>query len=139
MTAAVAVMERPCCEAVEAEEVKSLLEKKLETFEDMCNLSGIVEIDGITDEGKIKVLNHSSREAYEIDVDTIVKTPIKDLMLALETGVHIRLFGITRIVGYLSRVNNWNSSKIAELRDRRKGNYWENQRTNSERLELLDE
>lgn len=33
------------------------------------------------------------------------------------------LSGVTRIVGYFSRVNNWNRSKIGELRDRRKGVY----------------
>jgi ribonucleoside-triphosphate reductase len=35
------------------------------------------------------------------------------------TEVH----GLTRIVGYFSRINNWNKSKIGELKDRRKGNY----------------
>jgi hypothetical protein len=33
------------------------------------------------------------------------------------------LDGVTRIVGYYSRVNNWNKSKIGELRDRQKGQY----------------
>lgn len=33
------------------------------------------------------------------------------------------VYGITRIVGYYSRINNWNPSKLAELRDRRNGNY----------------
>ena len=36
----------------------------------------------------------------------------------------IVLNGITRIVGYYSRINNWNKSKIGELRDRSKGKYW---------------
>ncbi|MFC1546530.1 anaerobic ribonucleoside-triphosphate reductase [bacterium] len=31
--------------------------------------------------------------------------------------------GITRIVGYFSKVSNWNKSKLGELNDRRKGNY----------------
>lgn len=31
--------------------------------------------------------------------------------------------GITRIVGYYSRVQNWNKSKVGELRDRQKGQY----------------
>ncbi len=31
--------------------------------------------------------------------------------------------GLTRIVGYFSRVDNWNKSKHGELKDRRKGNY----------------
>ncbi len=35
----------------------------------------------------------------------------------------IVLNGITRIVGYYSRVNNWNKSKVGELRDRAKGSY----------------
>lgn len=134
-----AVLERPCLEEKEGVNVGELLEKRIELFADMCNLSGIVEIDGVTDEGKLKVLNHSNQNAYEVEIDTIVKTPIKDLMLALETGVHTRCFGISRIVGYLSRVNNWNKSKIGELKSRRLGNYWENTRTNSERLEILNE
>lgn len=33
------------------------------------------------------------------------------------------LNGITRIVGYYSRVENWNKSKIGELRDRQNGQY----------------
>ncbi len=35
----------------------------------------------------------------------------------------IKLNGITRIVGYYSRVNNWNKSKIGELRDRNQKHY----------------
>jgi ribonucleoside-triphosphate reductase len=31
--------------------------------------------------------------------------------------------GLTRIVGYFSRVSNWNKSKHGELKDRQKGNY----------------
>lgn len=33
------------------------------------------------------------------------------------------VYNITRIVGYFSRVNNWNPSKLAELEDRHHGNY----------------
>jgi len=33
------------------------------------------------------------------------------------------VYGITRIVGYFSRINNWNKSKVGELKDRRRGNY----------------
>lgn len=33
------------------------------------------------------------------------------------------VFGISRVVGYYSIIDNWNSSKIAEFRDRQKGNY----------------
>ncbi|MBU2063846.1 MAG: anaerobic ribonucleoside-triphosphate reductase [Candidatus Omnitrophica bacterium] len=37
------------------------------------------------------------------------------------------VYNITRIVGYFSRVNNWNPSKLAELKDRQQGNYKVNQ------------
>jgi ribonucleoside-triphosphate reductase len=33
------------------------------------------------------------------------------------------VYGITRIVGYFSRISNWNKSKLGELKDRRRGNY----------------
>ena len=33
------------------------------------------------------------------------------------------VYGMTRIVGYFSRVNNWNKSKLGEVKDRHKGNY----------------
>ena len=33
------------------------------------------------------------------------------------------VYGVTRIVGYYSRINNWNKSKLGELKDRQRGNY----------------
>jgi len=33
------------------------------------------------------------------------------------------VYGVTRVVGYFSRVSNWNLSKLGELRDRHRGNY----------------
>ena len=35
----------------------------------------------------------------------------------------IQLHGITRIVGYYSRVHNWNKSKVGELRERNQKHY----------------
>ena len=34
------------------------------------------------------------------------------------------VYGISRIVGYFSVIDNWNSSKKAEFANRQKGNYW---------------
>jgi ribonucleoside-triphosphate reductase len=34
-----------------------------------------------------------------------------------------RVYGMTRVVGYFSRIHNWNKSKVGELADRHKGNY----------------
>ena len=33
------------------------------------------------------------------------------------------VYGVTRIVGYYSRINNWNKSKLGELKDRHRGDY----------------
>jgi len=33
------------------------------------------------------------------------------------------VYGVTRIVGYYSRINNWNKSKLGELKDRHRGSY----------------
>ncbi len=34
------------------------------------------------------------------------------------------VYGISRVVGYFSKIENWNSSKRAELKRRQKGKYW---------------
>jgi len=34
------------------------------------------------------------------------------------------VFGMSRVVGYFSVIENWNASKKAELKRRQKGNYW---------------
>jgi ribonucleoside-triphosphate reductase len=34
-----------------------------------------------------------------------------------------RVYGISRVVGYFSRIDNWNASKRAEFKDRQKGDY----------------
>ena len=51
----------------------------------------------------------------------------------------IKLYGITRIVGYYSRTTSWNKSKVGELRDRGQGIYkLEGGITNSqERMEAI--
>ena len=34
------------------------------------------------------------------------------------------VFGMSRVVGYFSIIENWNKSKKAELKRRQKGKYW---------------
>ena len=43
-------------------------------------------------------------------------------MLTGKREAHVMIH-LTRIVGYFSRVQNWNRSKLAELRDRHRGDY----------------
>jgi len=46
------------------------------------------------------------------------------------------VYGITRIVGYYSRVSNWNKSKIGELKDRHKGDYLVEENSVSKNIEV---
>ncbi len=132
--------------------VAKLIEQRLDVFVEAVEDSGYLEIDGfmvdretnkgcseITADTCIKVLNHSRELSFAVSAEAIIRTPLDDLINAITTGKIINLHGVTRIVGYYSRINNWNSSKTAELADRRKGNYWEEKRVNTEKLGLLGE
>ncbi len=110
------------------------IEAVLETFVSKVEASEIVELDGIIYKGEhykdvvyendaIKILNHTLKTAYVLDVEALLEHPAAGIVEALETGVTARLYGVTRIVGYYSRTSNWNKSKLGELRDRHKGNY----------------
>ena len=33
------------------------------------------------------------------------------------------VYGVSRVVGYFSKISNWNKSKQAEFKDRQKGTY----------------
>lgn len=46
-----------------------------------------------------------------------------ELLEKCESCNSTKVYGVSRIVGYYSRINNWNKSKLGELRDRRLGNY----------------
>ncbi len=104
------------------------LEKALRAFSEAIEAHGYLEIDGDI-EGKslsthcLKVLNHEKNVAYSVSLEAILTQELEALIFALETGIKNRLYGITRIVGYYSRVSNWNKSKLGELRDRHRGDY----------------
>lgn len=139
--------EEAVIEAGVADLVVNEIMERLKAFDEAIEKNEILEIDGlaingqacdtITQESKVKVLNHKTELAYEVEIDTIIRTPLRAIILALETGELIRVHGVTRIVGYYSRVQNWNASKIGELRDRRAGNYWQDKRVNTETTESL--
>lgn len=57
-------------------------------------------------------------------MDMPLKGSMHDLLLKIKGEKDQRsLEGVTRIVGYYSRVHDWNKSKIGELRDRNNGIY----------------
>ncbi len=109
----------------------------LQLFVEEVALSSDLEIIGTATPKAEEVFvlrDHSKEEgiegAYvEVAISEIVKKAT-DYDKAMEfvsvienKRAPIVLNGVTRIVGYYSRVNNWNKSKVGELRDRAKGNY----------------
>jgi|SRR3990167_2518341 len=122
-------------------EVRHVIENKLAAFVDTIGttLYGVLELDGYIDDAAKKSHTFPSGlvdapEGFKIDnvrleasvivpVDVILDNDIYTLINALKSFEFIKVHGVTRIVGYYSRVSNWNRSKIGELRDRQKGNY----------------
>lgn len=85
---------------------------------DICNESG---------EDVAYVVHKPSDTKYRLTFDAIA-TEDWDTLEAVLTGkreAHI-LDHMTRVVGYYSRIENWNKSKHGELKDRHKGQYGAN-------------
>ncbi len=124
-----AILESPVVQgSVYKEDIQLLIEEKLNAFDSVIERHEFLEIDGeITGntpkEDCIKIINHKLECAFAIDVDSVIRQNVESVVHALETGITTRLYGVTRIVGYYSRVSNWNKSKIGELHDRHMGRY----------------
>jgi hypothetical protein len=146
-------------EAVIEEKCKST--ETLEVFVDAVELHSDLEVLGTNEvEGQsVFVLrNHRKSEgqegAYlEISVAEVIKLigderkitsyeKAEEIIAKLILDKpEIVLHGVSRIVGYYSRVTAWNKSKVGELRDRAKGEYWhfQNKKENqTERLNTID-
>jgi len=121
----------------ESASIAESVEKSLTIFVEAVELSSDLEIIGTAlpnGEEVFVIRDYSKTEgiegAYvEVSIDEIVQK-VTDTDKAQEfinviqnDRKPIVLNGITRIVGYYSRVNNWNKSKVGELRDRAKGSY----------------
>jgi anaerobic ribonucleoside-triphosphate reductase len=137
------------------------IEESLSIFVEAIELSSNLEIIGTafpsdTDNSRGKEVfvlrDYNKTEGIEgvyieVSIDEIVQK-ITDLDKAQEflrviqnDRASIVLHGITRIVGYYSRVNNWNKSKVGELRDRANGRYGltsEKPVFQSERLKMIN-
>jgi len=71
---------------------------------------------------EVVVRHRPTRLAWALPVSEVLAHPWEELEAVL-TGKrepHLMMH-LSRIVGYYSRVDNWNRSKLAELRDRQKG------------------
>lgn len=108
--------------------IQLLIEEKLKAFDMAVEGHEFLEIDGDIDaetpeEHILKIINHKLECAYAISIDAVIRQDLDYVINALETGITTRLHGVTRIVGYYSRISNWNKSKIGELNDRHIGKY----------------
>lgn len=113
---------------ISKENIQILIEEKINAFDSAIERHEFLEIDGdilgnTPKEDCIKIINHKLECAFAIDVDSVIRQDVESVIHALETGITTRLYGVTRIVGYYSRVSNWNKSKIGELHDRHMGRY----------------
>jgi len=113
-------------------EVEAKLAQKLEALDEAVGYENELEIDGVMEEEGvegIKIINLTRKEAYFVPVEVIATTPLRDLIKALLSGDGERTcIAYSRIVGYYSRISNWNDSKKSELISRSRGNYFEHKR-----------
>ncbi len=135
--------------------VAEKIEKSLTLFVEAVELSSDLEVIGTafpSNEEVFVIRDYSKTEgiegAYvEVSIEEIVRK-VTDCEKAQEfvnviqnDRAPIVLNGITRIVGYYSRVNNWNKSKVGELRDRAKGSYGltgQSQLFQDDRMDMID-
>lgn len=124
-----AILEKPLgTDVINEEDVQLFIEEKLNAFDAAIEGHDFLEIDGDIEgntpsEHYLKIINHKLECAFSVSMDAIIRQDLNYIVNTLETGIALRLYGVTRIVGYYSRVSNWNKSKIGELHDRHVGNY----------------
>ena len=104
--------------------------RQIEQSKDFTPISMIIkeEIDGEIKKSDgvshVVIKHNQTNMEVKVPVDAIRKTDwnvLCDVMSGKrEPSV---LQHMTRVVGYYSRVENWNQSKIGELKDRHKGDY----------------
>jgi len=85
----------------------------------------VVGLDRVGEKDEVFVLSDTTKKDgiygryIEVGVEEILTAPLKDIWDVIANNrKKIVLEGVTRIVGYYSRTNNWNKSKVGELRDR---------------------
>ncbi len=84
----------------------------------------------LTDDGDAIIIRNTAIDegisgAYvRVSVEEVDRVPAHQVIGCIQNERKpIMCHGITRIVGYYSRTNNWNKSKLGELRDRDQANY----------------
>jgi len=92
-------------------------------FEAVTN-SGNLEGIGITEDGSMVVKHLASGVITSIGYETINEYDWQTLYDIISCKREAKaIHHMTRVCGYYSRVDNWNESKLGELKDRHLGNY----------------
>jgi len=89
------------------------------------DLEWMASRDGATPADDVAIVRHRPTDAKFAIAVSAIQDHSWDELFAVVTGARPPriMTHITRIVGYYSMIQNWNRSKIAELRDRHKGDY----------------
>ncbi len=146
---------------MEKADVSEVVERSISIFIEAVELSSDLEIigtsfpenaDGSQGEEVFVLRDYTKAEGIdgsyvEVSIGEVVEKvtdfdKAQELLRVISNDrSSIVLNGITRIVGYYSRVSNWNKSKVGELRDRSKGSYGltaEKPCFQEERLKMID-
>jgi hypothetical protein len=108
------------------------VQAKIEAFDFEVNMADRFRLDGtVVEDGKeifvirdYKYKEDSQESHVFIPVSEVCDKPVDQIMKCLHNDrKSVVCDQVTRIVGYYSRVGNWNKSKVGELRDRQNGRY----------------
>ena len=76
-------------------------------------------------DGELQIILHhpcmGDGEGVAVSQETICEYEPETILRAAKDGRDVS--HMTRVVGYFSKTENWNPSKLGELRDRRAGDY----------------
>ena len=107
--------------------IKSLMLHKMRSFLTIlgvvCGVGSVVAMLAVGEGGSRDLLE----QIRKLGSNNIILETVKPMEEEAETSGSTRrrenVYGLTRVVGYFSRIDNWNLSKIGELEDRHAGNY----------------
>jgi len=73
---------------------------------------------------RMEITHPETYRSFSLDMNKVSEWDEKEIdeLLAGKREVEM-LSHMSRVVGYYSTTDNWNASKIGELKDRRNGNY----------------
>lgn len=86
-------------------------------------------------EDEALICNTRTGTKHAIVVSAVLEHPWVELEAVLTGKRDAKIMiHLSRIVGYYSRIENWNASKLAELRDRQKGHYGLNEQPKKKKI-----